>query len=210
MCELCIYYKCTSEQTRKQNAIFTHPTSRREKKTTTFGVHQKNSLLKWYSPFCLLFFHSLFICAAIFVPFVGCTCVMCVCVSFFGPFIQWRKISHLAFKVVNVCQNELAFKIYIFMGFTTSSLPFFAYALLLSSFSKCVWLCVCMKVYVWVCTLHVCPMLPSFSLHSENFGGLFNMNIFVWVPECVCICFCGSILFFAQWCVCSVFSVQYA
>lgn len=67
MCELCIYYKCTSEQTRKQNAIFTHPTSRREKKTTTFGVHQKNSLLKWYSPFCLLFLvHYSFVLLSLF------------------------------------------------------------------------------------------------------------------------------------------------
>lgn len=131
----------------------------------------------------------------------------CVCVSFFGPFIQWRKISHLAFKVVNVCQNELAFKIYIFMGFTTSSLPFFAYALLLSSFSKCVWLCVCMKVYVWVCTLHVCPMLPSFSLHSENFGGLFNMNIFVWVPECVCVSVSVAQFYFLHNGACAVCSV---
>lgn len=176
------------EQTRNQNAIFTH--HRPEK----IRCAPKNSLLKWYSPFCRFFFHFCFC-------YLCSVCRLCTCVYLlFRLVIQWMKISHLAFKVVNVCQNELTFKIY-FHGFSHFFAPLFTFTLL-SSFSRCVRDSVLESVCVYVRL-----MWPSFSLHSKFLAAIFSIWIFSCIYVCVAQSFCSP-----QWCalVCYVCSLQCA
>lgn len=82
-----------------------------------------------------------------------------MCVSFSARYSP--KNSHLAFKVVNVCQNELTFKINLRLLFVSGG-----------------FVCVCDVRII------VCMALPSFSLHLNCFGGIFEMCR---VDICTCI-----------------------
>lgn len=99
----------------------------------------------WNDTLVLRSFHSLF-CHAF--PLSSLHSVGRTCVHLFRLVIQ-RRNSHLAFNVVNVCQNELTFKIYIF------DVVFVGWLVLLLVVRS-----------VW--------QLPSFSVHLKFSAGIFE------------------------------------